>query len=735
MILFCALFSFCLASVSAAGAPDGAACADGLYFLGLIQGYSAGGQDFGLDDALTRAQAVVLLERYLGVLTDAETTVVKAPFDDVPDWADSYIGYACEHRLVSGKTDASGKAYFDPDAPVSETEFLTLLLRAMDYTDQNDGSGDFVWSDPYSLSDSLGLTNGKSETFLRGDAFGICWSALGALSKTGKTVAEKLMSAGVFNDARYTYAKRIAAGDTIRVVCVGDSITQGTGAKDPASNSYPSRLQKLLGNGFEVINCGKASAYVMSPDNSFNQKAKTHGIELYYPNTAAYQTAIQANPDVVIIMLGTNDCRNITDSASTAQWISDYKALIADFAALDSNPKIYLSTMIPAVNIELAYQNTAWNIPGLIRSVGAEFQLPVLETGKILHDYYVACLPNGDKIHPNDDTYEGLAVWFYREVFGGIAELPEIPQAENNVVFVSDSGSVQNDGSSPDSAVNRLAYALGMLQETGGTVVICGNVTLGETKLPPAQEHITITSLYDGVDYAKTADAKLSIGGGLSINSDITFTQLTIQATANSQSFYCGYNNVTFGDGINCTFSNSVTVPLTINAGYVPIVAATDKAQVSCHSDCTLTINSGTWAILRGGNRRANRAYAVGSIDPNVKLSVIINGGAFTYTGSSINTGTGMNDLEGELYIEINGGTFTGDFCLIANIGTNATDYTPLYSGKATLKITGGTLNGKLSAYQTSDTKKLAGGTTLILIEQTANFANKALGFDQIQYE
>ena len=66
-----------------------------------------------------------------------------------------------------------------------------------------------------------------------------------------------------------------------------------------------------------------------------------------------------------------------------------------------------------------------------------------------------------------------------------------------------------------------------------------------------------------------------------------------------------------------------------------------------------------------------------------------------------------MNDLEGELYIEINGGTFTGDFCLIANIGTNATDYTPLYSGKATLKITGGTLNGKLSAYQTSDTKSL----------------------------
>ena len=46
----------------------------------------------------------------------------------------------------------------------------------------------------------------------------------------------------------------------IKVVCVGDSITQGTGAKDPANNSYPARLQKLLGTAYRVVNCGKASA-------------------------------------------------------------------------------------------------------------------------------------------------------------------------------------------------------------------------------------------------------------------------------------------------------------------------------------------------------------------------------------------------------------------------------------------------------------------------------------------
>lgn len=519
----------------------------------------------------------------------------------------------------------------------------------------------------------------------------------------------------------------------IKVVCVGDSITQGTGAKDPANNSYPARLQKLLGTAYRVVNCGKASAYVMSPDIPYNQKAKTSGSELYYPNTAAYQAAINENPDIVIIMLGTNDCRNVTDDESAAQWVRDYKALIADFAALDSKPEIYLSTMIPAVNIELAYQNTAWNIPRLIRAVGEELNLPILETGEALHDYYMACLPNGDKIHPKDDTYAGLANWFYNSVFDGEMNLPKIPQAENKVVFVSDSGSAANDGSAPDKAVNRLQYAFGMLHESGGTVVVCGDVTLGETKLPPAKQPITVTGVYDGIDYAKTADAKLLIGGGLSINSDVIFTNLTIQATANSQSIYCGFNSVTFGKGLNCTFDASVTVPLTINAGHVPIVAATDQAQVSCRSDCVLTIDSGIWAIVRGGNRRANRTYAVGSIEQDAKLSIIINGGEFKHVGTSPNIGTGMNDLSGEVYMEINGGTFAGDLYLVGSVGTNTTGYTPAYSGKASLKITGGTFSGKLQAYQAA-TQKLAGGTKLILTTQTADLAEKALSFETVEY-
>ena len=100
LLALCTLLAICVFGVSADDIETDETRANGLYFLGLIQGYSADGQDFGLGDALTRAQAVVLLERYLGVLNAAETASIKAPFDDVPAWADAYVGYACEKRTL-----------------------------------------------------------------------------------------------------------------------------------------------------------------------------------------------------------------------------------------------------------------------------------------------------------------------------------------------------------------------------------------------------------------------------------------------------------------------------------------------------------------------------------------------------------------------------------------------------------------------------------------------------------
>src|SRR6478609_560461 len=47
-----------------------------------------------------------------------------------------------------------------------------------------------------------------------------------------------------------------AAAAPNKIACVGDSITEGSGLSSPSTESYPARLQKLLGTNYNVRNFG-----------------------------------------------------------------------------------------------------------------------------------------------------------------------------------------------------------------------------------------------------------------------------------------------------------------------------------------------------------------------------------------------------------------------------------------------------------------------------------------------
>ena len=105
-----------------------------------------------------------------------------------------------------------------------------------------------------------------------------------------------------------------ASGDKIRIACVGDSITYGTSVANRAMNSYPAKLEALLGKAVvKVGNFGKPSAYVLASDNPYNVKTDA---SLSYKNTAEFRASLAFDPDVVIIMLGTNDLRSLTAPTS-----------------------------------------------------------------------------------------------------------------------------------------------------------------------------------------------------------------------------------------------------------------------------------------------------------------------------------------------------------------------------------------------------------------------------------
>ena len=205
------------APTASAARPTAGGAADALYALGLVGGYGKnadGSVNFALGDKLTRAQAFVLVVRFVGAEKDATTNVQSHPFTDVPAWANPYIGYVYANGITKGVSETR----FDPDTEVSEAAFLTIMLRVLGY---NDGAGDFRWDDPYTLAQSVGIADAKADTFNRGGAFVICYRALTATVKSGNSIAEQLIAKGVFT--KEAYDKAMNPGDDTPIVIPGES--------------------------------------------------------------------------------------------------------------------------------------------------------------------------------------------------------------------------------------------------------------------------------------------------------------------------------------------------------------------------------------------------------------------------------------------------------------------------------------------------------------------------------
>src|SRR5690606_37695166 len=81
------------------------------------------------------------------------------------------------------------------------------------------------------------------------------------------------------------------ASGKVRVACVGNSVTRGYGLAAPEKDSYPARLQKLLGEGFDVRNFGHSGATLLS---------KGHRP---YTGTQEYKDALACNADIIVIHL------------------------------------------------------------------------------------------------------------------------------------------------------------------------------------------------------------------------------------------------------------------------------------------------------------------------------------------------------------------------------------------------------------------------------------------------
>jgi acyl-CoA thioesterase-1 len=129
----------------------------------------------------------------------------------------------------------------------------------------------------------------------------------------------------------YTAPIPPAAPNTCKIACVGDSITYGTLVKNRRANCYPTQLGRLLGAKFSVRNFGA------------NGRAMQRAADLPYWMHEYFELSSQFAPDVVLIMLGTNDSRK-PNWKGLGPFLRDYRDMLAHYSSLASKPLIYALT-------------------------------------------------------------------------------------------------------------------------------------------------------------------------------------------------------------------------------------------------------------------------------------------------------------------------------------------------------------------------------------------------------
>ena len=194
------------------------------------------------------------------------------------------------------------------------------------------------------------------------------------------------------------------AAEVIRVACVGNSITFGSGIANRDRDSYPSVLGQMLGRGYEVRNFGfSARTMLMKGDHP-------------YMKEQMFQDALKYNPDIVVIKLGTNDSKSFNWKYK-ADLPKDIQTMVSAFKAIPSKPKIYLWYPPKAYQVQYSINDSIieHGVIPVIDQVAKRNKLPVID----LHTALSGMKEHfPDNVHPDPVGAQKIAETEYKAING-----------------------------------------------------------------------------------------------------------------------------------------------------------------------------------------------------------------------------------------------------------------------------------------------------------------------------
>ncbi|MGD8782203.1 MAG: GDSL-type esterase/lipase family protein [Ignavibacteria bacterium] len=208
---------------------------------------------------------------------------------------------------------------------------------------------------------------------------------------------------------------------------MGNSITEGTSIATPSLDAYPADLNRFLGDDHDVRNFGKSGRTLLKKGD--------------YPlwNEEIFSDAINFDPEIVIILLGTNDTKP-QNWVFKDEFLTDYYAMIDTFKQGTSDPEIYICYPPPSFSDAYDIRDSVLvaDIISMITQIADSLGLTIIDFNTPFLDKS-DFMPDG--IHPLVEGSELMAKIVYEELTGNAIE----QKKENNVTFNKKALQLENE--------------------------------------------------------------------------------------------------------------------------------------------------------------------------------------------------------------------------------------------------------------------------------------------------
>lgn len=218
--------------------------------------------------------------------------------------------------------------------------------------------------------------------------------------------------------------------DAVRVACIGNSITDGSGIFMRDIFGYPAQLQKKLGNGYIVKNFGVGGRTML-------QKG-----DYPYMKEQAWKDAQGFLPDIVVIKLGTNDSKP-KNWKYGSEFAIDMQHMLDTLKALPTHPRIILATPIPALNSTGTISQDALTneICPLIKDLAHKNNCELIDFQTLFQT--TEGMISGDGIHPTRKGAGQMAEIVFQTIIGN--SLPLGGEWRGAKFKLKDVGALQSD--------------------------------------------------------------------------------------------------------------------------------------------------------------------------------------------------------------------------------------------------------------------------------------------------